>query len=268
MRKHSTIQAIYMSFFSKSLYKDVSANWRGISFLYLFLLLALTWIPLMFKLQSGLNSFIIDEAPKLIKQVPKITISKGEVKTEVEMPYFINDTNGKPLMVIDTTGRINSLEETETEASALVTKNKFIIKKSAVETRTFDLSQIEELTIDQSAIYNIADAVRQWALIILYPLIALFSFIYRIIVALFYALIGLLFARTLKADLKYTGLISLSIIAMTPAIIISAAYNYLELRIPYWFLINFIISMSYLYFAVKANSEKSTDTLVNQAGGP
>jgi hypothetical protein len=264
MRKYSTVQPIYMSFFSKAFYKDVGENWRGISFLYLFLLLALTWIPLMFKLQSGLNNFIIDEAPKLIRQVPRITISKGEVKTDAEMPYFIRDTNGKPLMAIDTTGKINSLEEAG--VTALVTKDKFIIKKSSVETRTFNLSQIEALTIDQSVIYNIAEAIRQWALIILYPVITALSFVYRIIMALVYALAGLLFARSLKADLKYAALISLAIISMTPAIIINTAYNYMELRIPYWFPISFFISMSYLYFAVKANSEKSTPSL-NQSGG-
>lgn len=265
MRKYSTIQAIYMSFFSRSFYKDVGGNWRGTSFLYLFLLLALTWIPLMFKLQTGFNSFITDEAPKLIRQVPKIMISKGEAKTDVEMPYFIKDIKGNPLMAIDTTGKINSIDEAG--VTALITKNKFIVKKSAVETRTFDLSQIDELTVDQSAIYNIAGAIRQWALIVLYPFIVAISCIYRIFTALFYALIGLLFARALKADLKYTALVSLAIVSMTPAIIINTVYDYMELRIPFWFLITFLISIGFFYFAVKSNSEKDAAALTGQEGG-
>jgi len=265
MRKHSTIQAIYMSFFSKSLYKDVGANWRGVSFIYFFLLMALMWIPLAFKLQSGLNNFMADEAPKFIRQIPKITISKGEAKVDAEMPYFIKDTNGKPLMAIDTTGRINALEEAG--AMALLTKDKFIIKKSNVETRTFELSQIEELTIDQSSLYNMADAIRQWAIIFLYPFILAFSYGYRIILALLYALIGLLFARGLKVDLKYKAVISLAIISMTPAIIINTIYNYLELRIPYWFFISFVISMSYLYFGIKANLQDGTAAPVNEEAG-
>jgi len=255
MRKHSTIQAIYMSFFSKSLYKDVGANWRGIAFVYLFLLMALMWIPLMFKLQSGLNSFIADEAPKIIRQVPKINISKGEANTDVNMPYFIKDTNGKPLIAIDTTGQINSLEGAE--FNALLTKTKFIVRKSKVETRTFELSSIDGIVIDQSMIYGWADIIREWAIIFLYPFALFFSYIYRIVLALLYAAIGILFVKWLKIDLKYNALVSLAIISMTPVIIINTIYNYTDERIPFWFPICFIISMCYLYFAVKSNAAKA-----------
>lgn len=254
MRRYSTIHALYMSFFSKEFYRDVGGNWRGISFLYLFLILALSWIPMMFKLQAGLNDFIVDEAPKIIKQVPKIRIIKGEVKTDAEMPYFIRDTDGKPLIAIDTTGSMNSLDGAEYKA--LLTKTKFIMKKSSIETRTFEISQLDDITIDQGLLYDWADAIRQWAIIFLYPFALLFSYIYRLIQALLYALIGIIFVKSLNAGLKYNALVSLAMVSMTPVIIINAVYNYIDVDIPFWFLICFFISMGYLYFGVKANAVK------------
>ncbi|MCE5194634.1 MAG: DUF1189 domain-containing protein [Nitrospiraceae bacterium] len=258
MRKYSTINALYMSFFSKSLYKDVGADWKGISFVYLLLLLVLISIPMMFQLQSSLNTFIDNEVPKLIKQVPEIKITDGIVTTDVSMPYTINDTEtDRPLIVIDTTGKINSIEDAN--AQALLTKNKLLIRKSKIETRTIELTDIESFTINQSNLYEWTDIFRTWIIIILYPFILFFLYAYRTVQALAYALIGKIFGRALKTDLNYQALISLAIVSMTPAIIINAVYSYINRRIPFWWVICFIIAMCYLYFAVRSISGKEVE---------
>lgn len=258
MRKYSTINTLYLSFFSKSLYRDVGVNWKGISFVYLLLLLVLISIPLMFQLQSGLNTFIDNKVPELVKQVPEIKITDGIVTTDVNMPYTINDPEtGKPLIVIDTTGKINSLEDAK--AQALLTKNKLFIKKSKIETRTIELTSIESFTINQNNLYEWADIFRSWFLIILYPFILFFLYGYRAVQALVYALIGKIFGKALKTELNYQTLLSLSIVSMTPVIIINAVYSYLNHKIPFWWAICFIIAICYLYFAVSSNAEKEAE---------
>ena len=45
MKRYSIFHPLVLSFFSKSLYRDVGKNWRGTGLLYLLLIIALLWIP-------------------------------------------------------------------------------------------------------------------------------------------------------------------------------------------------------------------------------
>lgn len=256
MRIYSIIQAIYKSFYEKNFYKDVASNWKSVPFLYLLALLALTLIPSMFQMQSGLNNFMAKEFPKIAYQVPRIEISNGNVQTEVPMPYLIKvpDT-GRVLIIIDTTGKINSLEGAN--AKMLLTKTKLMIQRRSMETRTYDLSNINSFVLDQTRIYRWSEIFRKWFIVVLYPVMIIALYFYRIIQALFYSIAGIIFAKTLKIKLSYASLVSLSIVSLTPVIIINEIYKFAGLRIPFWWLICFIIAMGYLYFAVKANREET-----------
>lgn len=253
MKRYTTIHPLFMSFYSKSLYQDVGRNWRKISYLYLFLLLAVCHIPIMFKTHSAVSHYLLHEAPKIIKQVPVITISKGQVSTDVRMPYFIKDPeNNAPLIIIDTTGQVTSLKNSD--AFALLTKSKLIIRKSPTESRMLDLSGFDDLVINQSRIYDWIDTFMQYFAFVLYPFSLLFSFLFRLIEAFIFAFIAIYYSKYMKLNLKFYSLISLSIISMTPAIILDTLYNYVDITIQFWWLIDFFIALGYLFFAVKSNS--------------
>ncbi len=254
MKRYSTVHPLYMSFYSGALYRYVGRNWKGTAFLYLLLILVICWIPIMFKMHSSVSLYIEDEAPKIVKQVPAIRISNGEVSVDAEMPYFIVDPdNEKPMVIIDTTGKYSSLEDTE--ARVLLTGTQLIMKRNLTETRVFDLSQIDYLEVDRTTVYEWIDVFKSWFAIVLYPLLVLFSYAYRIIQALLYAAIGIGIARSLQVSLNYQALLSLAIVANTPAILLNTAYNYSEMQLPFWWLICFIISMSFLFFGIRSSSE-------------
>lgn len=251
MKEYSTINAIYLSFYSKDLYRDVGRHWRKTAFLYLFLLLAVSWIPIMFKMQSRVAGFIDNEAPKLIQQVPEVRIENGTVTTDVETPYVIkNPDTWAPIIIIDTTGKTNSIEGTD--ALVLITKNRVIMKRNDFETRSIDLSQFDDIVINRSVVRDWADSFRRWFIVFLYPFVLLGSYAYRLIQALLYALIGKLFARNLSLFAGYQTILSLALVAITPIIILNTVYNYLDIIIPFWWLICFIIAMAYLFFAIKS----------------
>ena len=250
--RYSTIHPLFMSFYSKSLYQDVGRNWKGISFVYLLLLLALCWIPGMVQLHSAFSDYVTNTAPYIVEQVPPIMISNGEVSIDEPEPYFIKDTDGA-VMIIDTTGQFTSLNETE--ARILLMKTKIIIRESQTETRIIDLSQVNNLLIDQSLINSWLEVLRDWFAIVIYPFAVLFSFVYRVVQALIYAAIGILMAKMLRTALTYQSLISLAIVAITPALFLDTILNFMYMAGPFWNLISFIISMGLLFYAVKANSE-------------
>ncbi|UCG78610.1 MAG: DUF1189 family protein [Nitrospirota bacterium] len=254
MRRYRTFHPLYLSFYSKPLYRDVGKNWRWVSFLYLLLLLSICWIPIMFKLQSGVNKFVAEELPKFVKQVPVITIDAGEVSIDAEVPYSITDPDtDEVLVVIDTGGTFNSLEEVD--AYALLTRTHLHMQKSPSETRTFDVAQMEHLVIDRQTVYEWADAVKGWLAPVMFPFAVISSYIYRVLQILLYAAIGILISRSMALTLDFQSLISLAIVADTPAIILNTVHNYADLGIPMWWAVSFILSMGYLYFGIKACSE-------------
>ena len=64
MKQFGLLRAIWLSFYSPELYRDVARNWRGFGLLYLTVLLALSWLPTPVQWFSGLRDFATTEAPQ------------------------------------------------------------------------------------------------------------------------------------------------------------------------------------------------------------
>ena len=242
-----------MSFFSKNLYCDVAAQWKGTGFVYLLLLLVVCWIAPISKLNAGLGSFIDNDAPRIISQIPVITIARGTASIEEPQPYYIKDPEtGRPLMIIDTTGKITSLAETE--AAVLLTKTEGMVRKSEMETRTFSLAQMGDITLNQGLIWELLTGTKKLLFPMLYPFAILGSFMFRIAQALIYGAIGMLFAFMFHSQKPYDALLRLAVVAVTPAIIIKTLVNLFGIVIPVPALWYFLIATGYLFFGVKAAS--------------
>jgi hypothetical protein len=249
MKKYSILRIPTMSFFSKDLYIDIARNFKGLNFLYLLLLLAICWIPPMIKMHVGVTDFVNNEAPVMIDQIPEITITDGRVSIDQPEPYYISnpDTN-EPLAIIDTTGQYTSLEDSN--AFCLLTENKLIMRQSNIEKRTYDLSNIKDFTVNSEKVTGWLNIFSKIIVPVSYPFALIGSYIYRIIQALIYASLGLLFASICKTHLSYAALIRLAIAAVTPCIIVATILNLVSVSIP-----SFLYpaaALAYLFFAVKS----------------
>jgi hypothetical protein len=255
MKRYRFFQAPAMAFFSPSFYKDVGLNWKGTGFAYLLLLLAICWIPLFIKYQLSIVDFVDNKAPSFISQIPPIKIIKGEASSDVIQPYKIIEHNsGKVLALIDTTGKTVSLEGTE--AKVVLTKTEFIIKKDDVETRVFSLKKIDHFVLDKQSVSSWLKLFRNYGALVLFPFFAIGSFVFRIMQLLIYAVIGLLFTKICKAKHSYQTLLRLSVMAITPVIIISTVVEIAAIKIPWQSVLYFIAAMGYLFFGVKVVSHK------------
>lgn len=253
IQRYSIVHPLYLSFFSKSLYQDVARNWKGLCLTYLLALLALSVIPGVMRIRSNLINFFNTEAPGYVKQMPTITVKDGKVSISKPQPYYIKDEKtDKPVMIIDTTGKVTSL--THSPAVVLVTKTSVIMKTDKNETRTFDLSDVKSLVVTRSVMYDWMDSFQDWAAFIFYPLALFFSFIYHIIEVLFYAVVGHIFARSMQARLPFRSIVRLAVIAITPSVILGTLLAIAQINVPYWWYVSIVISTAYVYFAVRANS--------------
>jgi len=208
----------------------------------------------MFKFQKGLSKFIDRQSPKFVNQVPKITIEKGEVRIDEPQPYYITvpDSN-KIIAIIDTTGQIQSLDNTD--AFVLLTKTKLISHQSKTETRIYDLTNVQHFVLEQSKIMKWLDIGKKLLVPMFYPIVVAGSFIFRVIQALVYAAIGYIFDRWCKTKLSYSALIRLAVTAVTPCIIVGTIFEYASVKLPFagfWF---FLAAMGFLFFGVRACSQ-------------
>ena len=258
MKRYSLFHPLLLSFYSPSLYRDVAENWTGTGFLYLLLLLALCWIPPIVQFHRSTTALLDTLGPAVLEQVPTVSIRQGELSIQEPQPYVITLPGGdKPLVVIDTTGQTTP---ESTRADLFFTKHQAIFRRSDLETRTYELAGIREMTVDRNSVKKILDGCRTWVPILAYPVALAGSCVYRIIQVLIYAAIGLLFAQLLKVPLEYPQLIRVSSVALTPAILIDTLRGVAGYASSLsWLVFCFLLSMGFLFFAVRANSPVEPD---------
>lgn len=262
MNRFKIYHPFCLSFWSKDLYQEVGQKWKGITFLYLLLLVFVCgfflWISMSVKIHAVISEFAEQKAPQLIEKIPEGSIKEGVVSIKAEEPYIIKDPDsGEPIVIIDTTVSLNSLKQNKTPI--VITRNKLIVRKNEIETRIIDLSHIDHFSLTHQKLRRWFNLFVRWFGFILYPFLFIFSFasllFAKLMAVLVYAVLGILFSKMLKAALNYSALLRLSIIAITPANLLAVLLWLIDFRLPFLRLFSIGISLAYLFFAVKVNAE-------------
>lgn len=182
MTKYIYLKAIYLSFFSKDLYRNVLQSWKGLGLKYLLMLSFFAALIMSVNLLRVLNSFNAEEIadkvttklfenPDLtfeqnlnrildvVSQVPSLMVKNSELSISEKEPYFIKDpVSGKNWVIFDTTGGYTSLEGTD--AFLLVTKNSTISKNEKGAEELNNLSTLVQ-TKDEKDVSNLFYLVSQ-----------------------------------------------------------------------------------------------------------
>jgi Protein of unknown function (DUF1189) len=253
MKQFHIWQAFPLAFFSRALYRDVAQRWRGSTFLYLLLLILVWWVPIAAMLQIESGAFAADYAPKVIDQMPVITVTNGRVAVDGTMPYVITDPEtGARLAVIDTTGATPTLEAAR--APALLTRDELILSEGTRGSRAYNLKDIPQLVVDRARLYDWLEIFRVWFVPLASVFVVAFMYAYRIGQALLYGLAGRIFARTLRVQLDYAALLRVAIVALTPAILLDMLLGLFGIAVPGP--ISLAVAIAYLYFGIKANANR------------
>jgi len=252
-RRYHVHHPLYMSFYSKSLYRDAARNWKGFAYAYLLFILTLATLASTFQIQHRLSEFVQRSSETIVRQIPAVSIVDGEVSVDCPQPCVIVDPDsGKALAILDTTGQVTGLQDTE--AAMLLTANELIYRKSDRETRILDLSGVENLQVDHQTVQGWLEFIHQWLAVIIAPFMLIGSFFYRLIQVLIYALIAWVMAKIVRIELPFHAMISIAAVAITPALLFVHGIDLLGLVPPQTKFISFLITTGFLYFAVRANS--------------
>jgi hypothetical protein len=251
MRQFGFFHPLWMSFYSKELYADVAWKWQGTGFLYLLFLLTVCWILVTVQIHRGLSSFIDVEGPAFVDKVPDIEIANGRATVDAPQPLIVKDPNtGSPLLIVDTTGKYNSLKDTP--GKILLTATTFETRDDFGKIQSIPLSQMPPMKINKGMVVEWMETLRAWGAIVILLVCLPCSFVYRIVQTLLYAAIGTIFCQSFRRNLEYGRLLRLAVVAVTPAILLGTLLSLVYTNSCGFWLIWLGMSLGYLYFGVKS----------------
>ncbi|OGT37004.1 MAG: hypothetical protein A3F12_01005 [Gammaproteobacteria bacterium RIFCSPHIGHO2_12_FULL_38_14] len=256
MKRYNFFKVLYLSFYSKDLYRHVAMNWGAKKSLsYLLFLLALSWIPFTYEAQNLLSEAYKQHADTLVEQIPVLTIENGKISTPENRPYTIElKDQPKKIAVIDTTGQYKNISQTN--SYILVTQTEVISQTDPDQTRIEHLPSDLNLVVYPQKVSDYIGQYIGYSWIILFFVFVVGAFIYRIFQAFFYALIGKVWGMIFRVTLSYWQIIQLTFVALTPVIILETILDYFHIIFVYHVLFSFILSMIYLSYGILANKKQ------------
>lgn len=252
MSQYGVFQAIFMSFYSPSLYRDVARRWGGCVFWYLFVLMGI--VSALYASQAAvlMNSHFPDFSARYLTQFPVMTYTNGKLSTPENRPYEIVDpASHEPLMVIDASGQYTSLDQTK--AGVLVTQSDIISRTGKTDSRTMHMSDSLNTSIDLMTLGQKFQPYAWSVWFIVFPLCLLFLFLFRLIQAFLYAIIGKCFSLVTLVSLTYFQVFQITVVAFTPAVVAEMIVDYSGAIIPHVHLIYFLVCMFFLLFGILSN---------------
>lgn len=243
-----------LAFFSPKLYREVARTWQGTGFLYLFLLLAVCWIPLIYFIVNGLVFFKTNVFKEFLQAIPAISIVNGELAMK-EASSFVFPSSGDPFLIIDTSGRVDDISKTTAEI--LITKKQMSIQDPQPDSgqiRHYPLPDTMNMTLEPEELEQKLTPLLNNTIFFIYPILVFLSLIYRFLQAVFFAVMGFLVLRPIfRARLNYSAVIRIVAVALTPAIIISTILSVMHIHIDKEYLLYLLLSIAYLCFGIRAN---------------
>lgn len=247
-KKYNMVQLPFLAFFSKKLYRDIGQNWKGANFAYLFLLLAICWIPSSLTLREDLIKSLDSNQAHLINQLPDINIENGRVELDQQKPYLIKNRTGQTVAIIDTTGSMNYIEDAN--VMALLTESELIVRRGKNQFNTLDLSQVSEFHLSQDIANQWLQTTRNALAPLSYGLFLLLSYIFAVLAMLLTAVVGLILSNAMHSTLKFAAVLRIAVAAATPSILLITVSSALGHSVPGWAYIAF--TFLYLLIGIKS----------------
>lgn len=269
MKQYTGWQALYLSFYSPDLYRDVAKNWQGVGYLYLLLVICLTALFVCVQVQVVAVPKAQEVIDTVIQQAPSIKVEKGQLSIDKPSPFIIREPkSGQFLVTFDTSDKPMSLAESK--SVILVTRKQIItMKKSAISRETgttpvpiaeesYDLSTVDNFVFDKAQVENTIHSFLKWLGVFMFGLLVPFGFLFCVIQTLIYALIGKIYTSVMGVDLSYPALIRLSAVCLTPVLLADSILKVSATNVGLWWLCAIVIALGYLGFAVYSNSQQTS----------
>lgn len=274
MNRFSRLSALWASFYSRDLYRDVATRWKGVGLLYLALLLALCWLPSAARWYMGLRQFAAAATPVIVSRLPTIAIEGGVMTANPAGRHVIplelgRNASDKMQVVID-----DSIDSAPNEAATdtfVLTRHEIgAIRPSRSERRIWTLTPAADRKVTPEEVGAFINALALWVPPIGYAGAFVGSLAFRLLQALLYGAMAMAYARTRRVTLDYAAAVRLAAVAVTPVVVIRTLLWFGPWPEPSWFVrwpVAFLATLAFIAFGVRAAASSSTGE-ADTMGGP
>ena len=252
---------LVLSLFLPAFYRDVARNWGGIGILYVLLLYTLTWIPALVNMQLGVRKLAQEDFPKFAENLPDITIKNGKISSPAEQPLEIKDERGNVVFVLDTTGKIKTLDQTP--AMILITETKIHQRDEFGNIQIHDLTQFPDFEFTRAWLQGWMDFIGTWLWVAAFPIVMVGSLIRALILMLLVSLLGLIFNTVFEARVSYGGLLRFGAVGMTLSVYLDTGLGLANIHVPFWFLIALLLTAAYVAFGTFVSVPPKVDVFAD-----
>ena len=203
----------------------------------------------------NLDEQSINHVLHIVRQIPPITMQHGKIITADNNTSTITNKSGQKIVQI---GPDATLNENSFEPMLAVSSEEIALKTTLsanpVYVRIVDITEHSMFLFLKAATTQMKSLIMFGIIIVAFPLTCITSFMLNIFMLTFYAFIAYTLARTTaKQTFSNHQIARVAAVAITPALIMRAALPHV---IPSQDIIYFLISIAYLYYAVKSITAK------------
>ena len=212
--------------------------------LYIVLLIFIASLSFGIKLSVAWNDGVNTIRTQIQTKSPDFIFTGGELAVKAPMPYVIHDTK-EMIIVADTSGKTNEQVLNDREKGLFIGKNKVVDKMSQVETRTYDLSKMKDITFTKADVVQVIPLLK-WFNIILVIGLFLFGIMANLFAALIVASCGWLASKIMSYNIIFANLYKISIHALTLPLVLEMGKDLAGAKIPLFDLAFYLIAIGYV----------------------
>lgn len=223
--------ALVYALYKMQLYVDVVKRWSGWGLRYLLLLSCVVALPFSIIMMVQFVDYFKNQLVQPIRELPMITIQKGQMSIEKPEPYIIKNKRGEPTIIINSKKTMSELKQEYPEAMMLFSRDTIYFRSVTRQFFTFTKPyagqpQVYEQTLDEStnAMFNGAtwidslrlNRLKYMGLALIYPSVVMTIFGTYVSLLFVLAFLGQVVASALfKISLTFRQSIRMMIVAST-----------------------------------------------------
>lgn len=266
-------KALYLSFYSPSLYVDVGKRWFGFGILYFLLAVAVYSLPLTVKMNISFIKTFNEQLLDPVSLIPKIEVRDGIVVFDKPMPYLIKNDKNQVVVIIDTTGKVTQFTKKYPDLSILINKNIIYFKvptpKVLYAAKLSDDSGVplsQTLTKGTNFVFDGKTIIEQNNMLqfkyatqaLIYPTIVILVFSMFVILFIVFAFLGQLFSNIFFSyQLSFKQSCRLFFVSSTPmllALMMVLTFDLIFTGIGFILLVLLSLYFSLAIYSLKADS--------------
>lgn len=247
----NNIRTLYLSFYSRDAYIRAAREWRGIGFGYLFVLVLISTVCIGIWVHAWANAIILQVEKVILPQMPTITLKDGRMTIDKELPYVIM-IQDRPAIRFDKTSQAPAeaaefapIVFGETDCAHFV-RDQGRVKKWIYE-------KIWTLVLDPLGVAKHIKFLKTWLGLIVAGVLLPIHFAWVASQVLVLGFIGRVFTATMSFYLSYSKLVRVSVVAVTPGVVLGTLLIVSNQFFQLWLGIYGILAAVYLFYGVYSN---------------